>query len=56
MAVDGNLIVELKAVSMLDPIHEAQIITYLKLSKVRTGLLINFNVKLLREGIRRFVV
>ena len=54
--VEGAVIVELKAVSMLDLIHEAQIITYLKLSKVRTGLLINFNVKLLKEGIRRFVV
>jgi GxxExxY protein len=56
LLVQGELIVELKAVRELEAIHEAQIITYLKLSKMRTGLLINFNVKLLKEGIRRFVV
>lgn len=56
LLVDGKLIVELKSVNALDPIHEAQVITYLKLSRVRTGLLIHFNVKLLKEGIRRFVV
>lgn len=56
LLVDGKIIVELKAVAALDPIHEAQILTYLKLAKVKTGLLINFNVPLLRDGIRRFVL
>lgn len=40
----------------IEPIHEAQILTYLKLAKVRTGLLINFNVPLLKDGLKRFVL
>jgi GxxExxY protein len=56
LLVNDQLIVELKAVSAVEPIHEAQILTYLKLAKVRTGLLINFNVPLLRDGIKRFVL
>jgi GxxExxY protein len=48
-------VVELKAVEQLLPIHEAQIITYLRLTKKPFGLLINFNVPLLKEGIRRFL-
>jgi GxxExxY protein len=55
LLVDGELIVELKAATVIDPIHEAQILTYLKLAQVKTGLLINFNVPRLKEGIRRFV-
>jgi GxxExxY protein len=49
------VIVELKAVEELNRIHEAQLHTYLKLTRTRLGLLINFNVKLLRDGIRRIV-
>ena len=56
LVVEGRLIVELKAVSAIEPIHEAQLLTYLKLAKVKTGLLINFNVPLLREGIKRLVL
>lgn len=56
LLVDGALIVELKAVTEIIPIHEAQILTYLKLAKISTGLLINFNVRLLKDGIRRFVL
>jgi GxxExxY protein len=52
---NGSLIVELKSVAAIEPIHEAQLITYLKLSKVGVGLLINFNVPRLKDGIRRFV-
>ncbi|RMD86029.1 MAG: GxxExxY protein [Calditrichaeota bacterium] len=48
--VERKLIVELKAVEKLLPIHEAQILTYMKLAKVSVGLLINFNVELLKEG------
>jgi len=55
LLVDGQLIIELKAVAAIEPIHEAQILTYLKLAKVKTGLLINFNVPLLKDGIQRFV-
>jgi len=50
------LIVELKSVDQLLKIHEAQILTYMKLTKVRVGLLINFNVEVLRKGVRRFVL
>lgn len=50
----GRLIVELKAVEKIDPVHEAQLLTYMKLTKVPVGLLINFNTKLLKDGIRRF--
>ncbi len=53
--VDDLVIVELKAVEQLEPIHEAQLLTYLKLTNLWLGLLINFNVPLLKQGIRRFV-
>jgi len=53
--VDDCLIVELKAVEKLLPIHEAQLLTYLKLSETRLGLLLNFNVNLLKHGIRRLI-
>lgn len=56
LLVDDKLIVELKAVEKLLPIHEAQILTYMKLASVKTGLLINFNVLKLRDGIKRFVL
>jgi GxxExxY protein len=51
--VEDRVIVELKSVEKTLPVHEAQLITYLKLSKCKVGLLINFNVKHLREGITR---
>ncbi len=50
--VEGLVIVELKAVERLAPIHEAQLLSYLKLADCRLGLLINFNVILLKRGIR----
>jgi GxxExxY protein len=53
--VEDRVIVELKAVEKLEPIHEAQILSYLKLSHCEVGLLINFNVKLIKYGIRRFL-
>jgi GxxExxY protein len=56
LIVEGRVIVELKAVEKLAPIHEAQLITYLKLSGIRRGLLINFNVRLLKACIVRRVV
>jgi GxxExxY protein len=54
--VEDRLIVEIKSVEKLLPIHEAQVLTYLRLSGRKTALLINFNVALLKDGIRRFVV
>jgi GxxExxY protein len=47
--------VELKAVDVLLPIHKIQLLTYLKLSKLRVGLLLNFNESVLRQGVRRVV-
>ena len=55
LVVEGTLIVELKAVKQLHPIHEAQLLSYLKLSGLAIGLLMNFHVPLLRDGIRRIV-
>ncbi len=53
MVVDRCLIVEIKAVEQLLPVHKAQVLTYLKLTGHRLGLLINFNTQLIRHGIRR---
>ena len=53
MIVEGKLILELKACAALEPIHEAQLLTYLKLAGFKIGLLIKFNVPVLRMGIRR---
>ncbi len=54
--VNDVLIVELKAVEKLAPIHEAQVISYLKMTKLPLALLINFNVPLLKDGIRRIIL
>jgi GxxExxY protein len=56
LLIKNQLIVELKCVDKIHPIHEAQILTYMKLSNVKVGLLINFNVKTLNKGIKRFVL
>ncbi len=53
IVVAGRLILELKACENLQPIHEAQLLTYLKLTGIKVGLLINFNVPVLKEGIKR---
>ncbi len=55
MLVDDQVIVENKAVDAMLPIHEAQIITYLKLKDIHLGYLLNWNVKLMKYGIRRVV-
>lgn len=54
--VDKSVIVELKTVEKLMPIHEAQTITYLKLTNCKLGLILNFNVRLMRTGIKRVVL
>ena len=54
--VNDELIVELKTVDQIMGIHRAQLLTYMKLSGVKVGLLINFNVEILKTGIKRFVL
>jgi GxxExxY protein len=54
--VDRRLIVELKAVEQLHGVHSAQILSYLKVTQLRLGLLINFNVKVLKDGVKRVVL
>jgi GxxExxY protein len=56
IVVQGELIVEIKAVDQLLPIHDAQLLTYLRLSGHKVGLLMNFNTVVLKDGIRRLVV
>ncbi|MEW6716805.1 MAG: GxxExxY protein [Chloroflexota bacterium] len=56
LLVEGQIVVELKAVEQFTEVHEAQILSYLRLSGCKIGLLINFNVKLLKHGIRRFIM
>ena len=55
LVVGGLIVVEIKAAEKTLPIHEAQLLTYLKLSRYQVGLLINFNVILIKDGIRRLV-
>jgi len=55
LLVEEQVVVELKTVERLVPIHEAQLLSYLKLSGCKVGLIINFNVKVLKNGIRRLV-
>jgi GxxExxY protein len=56
MLVGQCVIAELKSVEKMNPVYEAQLLTYLRLSRVRLGFLINFNVPHLKDGIKRFVV
>ena len=56
LLVEKKVILELKVVEQITPVHEAQILSYLRFSGCAVGLLINFNVKLLKDGIRRFIM
>lgn len=56
LVYDKRVIVELKAVERVIPVHEAQLLTYMRLTKIRVGLLINFNVPVLKDGIYRRVL
>jgi GxxExxY protein len=56
LIVDDEVVVEIKSVDRFDPIFEAQVLTYLKVTGKRVGLLINFNSKLVKDGIKRFVL
>ncbi len=54
--VEQSVVVELKSIERMLPVHSAQMLTYLRLSGLKKGLLINFNTKLLRDGIKSFVL
>jgi GxxExxY protein len=56
MVVARNVIVEVKAVEKMIPVFDVQLLTYLKLTNLRLGILINFNVPLIRDGIKRIVL
>ncbi|MCY4062033.1 MAG: GxxExxY protein [Chloroflexi bacterium] len=56
IVIENSVVVELKSVKRLNPIHVAQLMTYMKLLNLKKGLLINFNVRFLREGIKRIVL
>jgi GxxExxY protein len=56
LIVENKLVIESKSVEALNDVYLAQVLTYLKLSKCKLGLLINFNVKLLKDGIKRVIL
>lgn len=56
LLIEERIIVELKAVEKVLPLHEAQLMTYLKITGFRLGLLVNFNVPLIKQGIKRIVL
>jgi len=56
LVVQGLIVVELKAVKALDPVHRKQVVSYLKATKLRLGLLINFDTELLKQGLKRVVL
>ena len=56
LLIDNQLIIELKSVETLQPVHSAQLLTYMKLSNLKYGLLLNFNVANLKQGIKRFIL
>jgi GxxExxY protein len=56
LLIDNKIIVELKSVEKLLPIHQAQLLTYMKLAEIKIGLLMNFNVRFMKNGIKRMVL
>ncbi len=56
MLVNNLIVVEIKSVERFDPVFEAQVLTYLKITRKRVGLLINFNSRLIKDGIKRFIL
>ena len=56
LLVEDRLVIELKGVDQVFPIHQAQFLTYMKIAKLQVGLLINFNTKILKDGLRRFAL
>ena len=56
LVVDNKVVIELKCVDKITPVHEAQLLTYLRLSNIKVGLIINFYTALLKNGIQRLVL
>ena len=56
IVIDKRLILEIKSVERLNPVHAAQVLSYLAISKIRVGLLMNFNVPVLKDGLKRIVL
>jgi GxxExxY protein len=56
LLIENKVVIELKTVEFLTDVHTAQVLTYMKLGNYKLGLLLNFNVKLLKEGIKRFII
>ena len=56
MIVEGELIVEIKSIDKLTPVHHTQLLTYMKLTGLRKGLMLNFNVSMLKDGIKSIVL
>lgn len=56
LLVEKKVVIELKTVEFLNDVHSAQILTYMKLGDYKLGLLLNFHVKLLKQGIKRFIL
>jgi GxxExxY protein len=56
LLVNGKVVVEAKSIEALTPIHTAQVLTHLKFAKKKVGLLINFNVPVLKQGIKRYIL
>lgn len=56
LVVENSVVIEIKSVERFDPIFEAQLLTYLKITGLKRGLLLNFNSRLLKEGIKRFIL
>lgn len=56
LLIEDKMIVELKSVERMNAVHEAQLLTYMKLSDIKLGLLVNFNEKILKDGLKRFVL
>lgn len=56
LIVTDLVVVEIKSVEALNPLHEAQILSYLRLTRAKIGLLMNFNARMLKQGVRRFIL
>ncbi|MEI7851472.1 MAG: GxxExxY protein [Kiritimatiellales bacterium] len=56
LIVEGKVVVELKVVKDFDPVHESQLLTYMRITNCKVGLLINFNKPTLRDGVKRYVI
>ncbi|MBI5788928.1 MAG: GxxExxY protein [Candidatus Schekmanbacteria bacterium] len=56
LLIENKLVIELKSIEKILPVHEAQLLTYMKMANIKIGLIMNFNEKILKKGIKRFVL